>query len=213
MNAVRLIHQDSGQAEWWTPQPILEAARVVMGGIDLDPASSAEANERVGAVKFYDEPADGLSLARPWAGRVWLNPPFADTSRFIAKLMAEYDAGRVREACVITFASLDTAWARQLLRFARWYPAGRVAYVAGWRRVGSVQSALPGLAGAATVDLVACAAAPDAPPKASMVTYVGPDGAIDWFAHQFTGRLGGAVDVPYETHRQLLRDLAAREGR
>ena len=44
-----------------------------MGEIDLDPATSAEANETVLAAEFYTETDDGLK--KPWRGRVWLNPP------------------------------------------------------------------------------------------------------------------------------------------
>lgn len=41
MKAHRLINQDSGDVEYYTPTEITEAARRVMGGIDLDPFSSA----------------------------------------------------------------------------------------------------------------------------------------------------------------------------
>lgn len=38
---------------WYTPQFIIDAAREVLGTIDLDPASDSEANKTVKAIKFY----------------------------------------------------------------------------------------------------------------------------------------------------------------
>jgi ParB family chromosome partitioning protein len=204
-DTVRLIQQDSGQMEWWTPQPIIDAARAVMGGIDLDPASSAAANERVGATRLFTIADDGLT--RAWGGRVWMNPPFYDNARFIRKLVAEHAAGHVTEACVITFASLDTAWARMLMCFPRWYPEGRIAYVPGWEARTAAQPGLPGLTSAAPVDLHALAAADGSPPKASMVSYLGPDDGLPRFARAFLNRLGGTVDVPFATHLQALATL------
>lgn len=177
----QLIHQDSGRVEWYTPAGIIEAARAAMGGIELDPASSAAANETVRAERFFTEADDGL--VRPWAGRVWLNPPFSANGRFIRHIVADYRAGRVTAACVMTFASLDTAWARMLAAYPRWYPAGRVSYL---RPDGS---------------------AGGAPPKASMVTYLGT--AVDRFVTEFTGRLGGWVDVPWEWHERDVAEMTA----
>lgn len=56
-----------------TPAHIVEAARAVLGHIDLDPASDQQANAVIGASRIYTEADDGL--ARPWSGRVFLNPP------------------------------------------------------------------------------------------------------------------------------------------
>lgn len=92
MNASQLINQTSGDTEIYTPSNIIEAARRTMGDIDLDPASSARANERVKAGVFYGQPdwevrgeIKGLpvrfydghgGLDYSWTGKVWMNHPF-----------------------------------------------------------------------------------------------------------------------------------------
>ena len=102
--------QGTGDNEWYTPAEHIEAARAVMGDIDLDPASSALANETVRAARFFDIEADGL--AQEWGGRVWMNPPYAQPwiMRFCEKLTEEAAAGRVIEAIALTHNYTDTGW-------------------------------------------------------------------------------------------------------
>lgn len=61
--------------EHFTPEYIIEAAREALGGvIELDPASCAEANERVKAKKFYGAGQDFHSAS--WrCNTMLLNPP------------------------------------------------------------------------------------------------------------------------------------------
>lgn len=55
------VGHNSGENEWYTQSIHIEAARMVLGFIDLDPASSEQANKTVQAKKFYSAEDDGLS--------------------------------------------------------------------------------------------------------------------------------------------------------
>ena len=74
MNNATLINQDSGIVEYGTPGYIIDRARGVMGGINLDPASDEIFNKAIKADLFYDKKIDGLT--REWHGSVWMNHPF-----------------------------------------------------------------------------------------------------------------------------------------
>lgn len=63
----------SGNDDWLTPLWLVDRVREVLGGIDLDPASSFEANKRIKAKRFYNERMDGL--VQRWHGSIFVNPP------------------------------------------------------------------------------------------------------------------------------------------
>lgn len=73
--------------EWYTPSVFVEAARTVMGDIDLDPASHDEANVIVKAGRWFTAETNGL--AQTWNGRVFLNPPGGLVGEFWNKLLFE----------------------------------------------------------------------------------------------------------------------------
>lgn len=105
---------NSGNNEWYTPKEIIDAAREVMGSIDLDPASSEIANKTVCAEKFYTIDSDGLT--KDWHGRIWLNPPYARgmVGKFIDKLVdSEFE-----QAIVLVNNATDTKWFSRLVEIS-----------------------------------------------------------------------------------------------
>jgi phage N-6-adenine-methyltransferase len=121
----------TGNYEWYTPAEYIERARRVLGVIDLDPASSALAQETVKAGRYFSEKDDGLS--QEWLGRVWLNPPYAQPAieQFIDKLIEETTAGRTSEAILLTHNSTDTAWFHKaaIATAAICFTRGRIAFI------------------------------------------------------------------------------------
>lgn len=102
--------------EWYTPEDYILTAKKVLGFIDLDPASCVSANNVVGAARYFSKEDDGLE--HPWAGKVWLNPPYADLGpKFVKKLLEEYEAGNVTEAILLVNShSTDAKWFEPLFQ-------------------------------------------------------------------------------------------------
>ncbi len=119
------VSYNSGYYEWYTPSEYIEAARRVLGVIDLDPASSEVANSVVCATKFYDLESDGLS--QEWIGKVWMNPPFSSRliGMFIDKLLSSH---LVTDAVVFVNNATETRWFQSLAKesSAICFPSGRV---------------------------------------------------------------------------------------
>lgn len=106
------VTANSGENEWYTPPEYVEAAREAMGGIDLDPASCETAQANVKAKRFFTVDDDGLS--KPWAGNVWLNPPYSKDliGRFASKVVEQ--SSRFDQAVVLVNNATDTQWFHEL---------------------------------------------------------------------------------------------------
>lgn len=110
---------------WYTPKSYVDAARRVMGGIDLDPFSSEEANKTVGAPLIFTEKLSAFD--RPWRTsrmvaeypdglRVWMNPPYSAglIHRATAAFLEARAAGHIQQAVVLVNNSTDTQWFKAL---------------------------------------------------------------------------------------------------
>jgi hypothetical protein len=83
----------------------------------------------VQASTFYALEDDGL--ARPWSGKVWMNPPYAQplVSRFCERLVQFYEAGNVTEAIVLVNNATETAFFQDLaVQAAACFPRGRIRF-------------------------------------------------------------------------------------
>ena len=72
------ISNNSGNQEHYTPKRFTDSARLVMGSIDLDPASNEIANSWIGAALIFTIEKQGLN--EDWSGNVWMNPLYDSKS-------------------------------------------------------------------------------------------------------------------------------------
>jgi len=124
------VANNSGDNEWYTPKEYIEAARLVLGGIDVDPASNPMANELVRAATFYTSEDSGLD--KDWYGTVWMNPPYESglIGQFAEKLCDSYASGNVTGAIVLVNNATETRWFQSIAEqaSAACFPKGRVKF-------------------------------------------------------------------------------------
>jgi ParB family chromosome partitioning protein len=115
---INLKEHNTGNNEWYSPEPIIEKTRIVMGSIDCDPASCDLANEIVKAIIYFTVETDGLD--KSWNGNVYMNPPYArgKIELFTNKLEEEIKSGNTKQAVVVTNSDTDTVWYHKLLRMS-----------------------------------------------------------------------------------------------
>lgn len=133
-NAAFAARHSAESPDWYTPAVYVEAAREVMGGIDLDPATDRTANRVIKARRIYTEADDGLT--KDWRGRVFINPPGGQALDFWRRLIETWNLNdRIKAAIWIgysleqlqTFQAIRTL--QQPLEFVTCIPRARIAFV------------------------------------------------------------------------------------
>ena len=99
-------------SELLSPMSVVMAIREVYGSIHLDPCSTAEGQQRVGAKDWYGADQDGLS--RAWQGPVHVFPPGRLCRQFAEKLRAELERG-LEQATFVADFDLGERWVRDFL--------------------------------------------------------------------------------------------------
>ncbi len=119
----------TGNQESYTPAEYIEAARLVMGSIDLDPASNELAQKTVKAATYYTKENNGLE--KPWIGNMFLNPPYShpEVKYFVDKLLSELKPGQ--QAILLTNNNTDTNFFQDAARraAAMCFTRGRINFL------------------------------------------------------------------------------------
>jgi DNA N-6-adenine-methyltransferase (Dam) len=120
--------------EFYTLPRYINSARRVMGSIDLDAASCAEANQTVKAERFYTKDQDGLKL--PWYGRTWCNPPFAQIAPgqstikpWVQKMIRCYEDKEIEQGILLIPNDTSTKWFLPLWAYPICFPPKRISFM------------------------------------------------------------------------------------
>jgi hypothetical protein len=114
MTAKRLAARnftESGSQEWYTPLHCVDAVKAVLEVIELDPASSDEANRTIQALRYFTKRDDALKHV--WKAKtVFLNPPYSKgiIDQFVSKLCLHYNCGDIVEAIALVDNATETDW-------------------------------------------------------------------------------------------------------
>lgn len=120
--------------DWHTPKEYTDAACRVMGGVDLDPFSSEQANGHIAAVHIFTEADNALEQewGSPTTRTVWMNPPYSSgmATKAVDKFIEQYDKGAFDQAVVLMNSSTDTLWFHRLAGAANavCFTKGRISF-------------------------------------------------------------------------------------
>lgn len=93
-----VTHQGKSNT-WFTPQPIVNGC----GEFDLDPCTQSFRPFDTAKNHYeFDNGQDGLKL--PWAGKIWLNPPYGKNTGLWLDKLADHGNG-----IALVFSALETS--------------------------------------------------------------------------------------------------------
>ena len=128
MKLISNLHVSDDTYDWYTPAEYIEAARLVMGSIDIDPASNETAQGIIKAKRYYTKENDGLIPV--WKGNLWMNPPYdmPNIELFVGKALQHYLNQDIKQAIILTNNSSDTTWFHLLAEYPFCLTRGRIHF-------------------------------------------------------------------------------------
>ncbi|MGD0255475.1 MAG: DNA N-6-adenine-methyltransferase [Acidimicrobiales bacterium] len=100
----------SDSDEWYTPEDLFATLNAEFG-FTLDPCATPESAK---CLTYFTKEDDGLT--KPWSGTVFVNPPFSDIPRWLAKSREEVMKGST--VVLLIRASIETKWWEEHIMWA-----------------------------------------------------------------------------------------------
>lgn len=104
----RPAYARSDSDEWYTPVEVFGELAERYGPFDLDPATCPASPLWPLIPAHYTQADDGL--ARPWHGRVWVNPPYSNNAGWVRRAIRAFTMGEVEVVVLLVPARTDTGW-------------------------------------------------------------------------------------------------------
>lgn len=140
--------KEKSSDEWYTPKKYIDAVRETLFVIDLDPASSATANQTILAEKIFTEQDNGLEQS--WycneSTSVFCNPPYGKATKlWIQKIITEFELGNIKEAILLVNANTSSKWFSSLWNYALCFTDHRIKFISGEEAIQQNKLILPGI--------------------------------------------------------------------
>lgn len=122
------VSKNTGENEWYTPEKFIKSAKLVMGSIDLDPASSEQANAIVKAETYFTKEDNGID--QEWNGNIWMNPPYDKQIKQFAKKTKE-DRESYSQLIALVNNATETGWFFDFVSVASaiCFPSARIKFL------------------------------------------------------------------------------------
>lgn len=106
---------DKAFRDYFTPPELIQAARLAMGGIDLDAASHPIANREHRIPDYFH--INRNAFEHRWYGKVWLNPPYGNNAPWFDRIEQFLDSGDIEQLCILSPVwAFTTEQAKRIMR-------------------------------------------------------------------------------------------------